>query len=215
MVGIERQTMVATRYPPQRALSRHLPTTLGAVGEQDDATLLARMARRDPDGLATLYDRYGGVAFALAYRILNDRQAAEDAVQESFLNAWRRATTYDSSRGSVRAWLLTIVHHQTISLLRATRSRGGTMIDIDSILSLTSDHDTAATVVRGMHMEQVQEALGALSTEQRQVVELAYFGGLSHSEIARLSALPIGTVKGRMRLGLAKLRATMPQWDEI
>lgn len=181
----------------------------------DDTTLLHQMAGRDPESVALLYDRYGGVAFALAYRILNDRQSAEDVVQEAFLNAWRRAKTFDANRGTVRAWLLTIVHHQTINLLRATRSRGGTMIDIDSILSLTSDHDTAATVVSGMHGEQVREALGALSTEQRQVVELAYFGGLSHSEIARFSSLSIGTVKGRMRLGLAKLRATMPQWDEI
>lgn len=181
----------------------------------DDATMLHHMVRRDPESVALLYDRYGGVAFTLAYRILNDRQSAEDTVQESFLNAWRRVATYDARRGTVRTWLLTIVHHQTISLLRATRSRGGATIDIASILSLTNGEDTVATVVRGMHGEQVREALGALSSVQRQVVELAYFGGLSLSEISRSSAVPLGTVKGRMRLGLAKLRATMPQWDEI
>lgn len=135
-------------------------------------------------------------------------------MQEAFLNAWRRAATYDASRGTVRAWLLTVVHHQAIDLLRATRSRGGATVDIDSILSLASDHDTAATVVAGMQGERVREALGTLSAEQRQVVELAYFGGLSHSEIARSADLPLGTVKGRMRLGLERLRATMPRWDE-
>ena len=135
-------------------------------------------------------------------------------MQESFLNAWRRAAAYDSSRGSVRAWLMTIVHHQTISLLRATRSRGGATIDIASILSLTNGEDTEAMVMSAMQGEQVREALGSLSSVQRQVVEFAYFGGLSLSEISRSSAVPLGTVKGRMRLGLEKLRAAMPRWDE-
>ena len=91
----------------------------------DDATILERMAQRDPQSVSLLYDRYGVVAFSLAYRILDDRQAAEDTVQEAYLNAWRRAATYDAKRGTVRAWLMTIVHHQAISLVRATRSRRG------------------------------------------------------------------------------------------
>ena len=211
MVGIERQTMVATRFPPQRALSRHLPTTLGAVGEQDDATLLARMARRDPDGLATLYDRYGGVAFALAYRILHDRPAAEDIVQEAFFNAWRRAATYSAARGTARSWLLTIVHHQTIDHLRAMRSRGGTAADIDAITPIADGADMAAAVEQGVDGEWVRAAVATLPPEQRQVVMLAYFGGLTQSEITHSVAIPLGTVKGRMRLALEKLRTALPE----
>ncbi|MGI8856697.1 MAG: sigma-70 family RNA polymerase sigma factor [Thermomicrobiales bacterium] len=189
--------------------------TLAAVESPDDATIIAQMAQRDPQSVSLLYDRYGGLAFSLAYSILRDRQAAEDIVQEAYLNVWRRAATFDATRGTVRIWLLTIVHHQAINLIRATRSRGGTAVDIDSVHSLTSGEDTAATVARGMHGERVREALATLSSDQRQVVELAYFGGLSHSEIARSAALPLGTVKGRVRLGLERLRATMPQWDEV
>lgn len=181
----------------------------------DDAAILERIARRDPEGVSLLYDRYSGVALSFAYRILHDRQAAEDSVQEAFLNVWRRAATYDAERGTVRAWFLTIVHHQAINLVRTTRSRGGVAIDIDSVFSLVSGADTAATVVRGMHGERLHEALATLSPGQRQVVELAYFGGLSHSEIARTAALPLGTVKGRMRLALAKLRHALQQWEVL
>ncbi len=187
--------------------------TLGAGVSPDDATLLVCMVRRDPDGLALLYDRYGGIAFVLAYRILNDRQLAEDVVQEAFLNVWRRAATFNAERGTVRSWLLTIVHHQTISHLRAIRSRGGMAADIDAFLSLADGADTAATVERGMEGERVREAVATLPPNQRQVVVLAYFGGLTHSEIARSIAMPLGTVKGRMRLGLERLRAVLPEPD--
>ena len=172
---------------------------------ESDGDLLHWITLREPEGLSRLYDRYGGVAFALAYRILDDRCAAEDIVQEAFLNVWRRAHTHDAKRGTARTWLLTVVHHQTIDHLRAMRSRGGATADIDAIMSLAGTEDVAATVARRMEGERVRMALAALPPDQRQVVTLAYFGGLTHCEIAAQIALPLGTVKGRMRLALHKL----------
>jgi len=173
---------------------------------EGDGDLFHRIALREPEGLSRLYDRYGGVAFALAFRILQDRSAAEDVVQEAFLSVWRRAHTFDAKRGTARTWLLTVVHHQAINHLRAVRSRGGAAADIDAITSLASGEDTEAAVAVGMEGERVRTALATLPPDQRQVVALAYFGGLSHREIAVRIARPLGTVKGRMRLGLDRLR---------
>ncbi len=117
---------------------------------ESDGDLLQRITLRDPEGVARLYDRYGGLAFALAYRILQDRGAAEDVVQEAFLNVWRRAHTFDAKRGTARTWLLTVVHHQAIDHLRAVHARGGAAADIDAIPSLASGEDTEATVAAGM-----------------------------------------------------------------
>ncbi len=172
---------------------------------ESDGDLLHRITLREPEGLSRLYDRYGGVAFALAYRILDDRSAAEDVVQEAFLNVWKRAHTFDAKRGTARTWLLTVVHHQAINHLRAVRSRGGAAADIDAIPSLASGEDTEATVAAGMEGERVRTALATLPPDQREVVALAYFGGLSQSEIAARIARPLGTVQGRMRLALRKL----------
>jgi RNA polymerase sigma factor (sigma-70 family) len=104
----------------------------------DDAALLERMAGRDPEGVSLLYDRYGALAFSLAYRLLRERGAAEDVVQASFLAVWRSAATYDARRGAVRPWLLTIVHHQAITALRARNARGGTTLDIDTVAALAA-----------------------------------------------------------------------------
>jgi RNA polymerase sigma-70 factor (ECF subfamily) len=177
----------------------------------DEVELIHRIARRDPEGVSLLYDRYGRLAFALAYRLLGERGAAEDVVQMSFLAVWRYAATYDARRGAVRPWLLAIVHHQVIDHLRAVRSQGGAAADIDAMPSLAGAEDIAAAVERGMEGERVRAALATLSPDQREVVVLAYFGGLSHGQIATRIALPLGTVKGRVRLGLAKLRVTLRQ----
>ncbi len=180
-----------------------------------DATLLERITQRDPEGVPLLYDRYGGIAFALAYRMLGDRGAAEDVVQEAFLNIWRCARTYDAQRGNVRTWLLTIVHHQTIDRLRGIRTRGGMTTDIDTLSLLAGDEDIAATVTAGVDREQVRAALATLPPDQQEVIVLAYFGGLTHTEIAACAVLPLGTVKGRMRLALAKLRVSLQQWEAV
>ncbi len=176
---------------------------------EDDADLLDRIARHDPGGVSVLYDRYGGIAFALAYRLVSDRCGAEDVVQAAFLDVWRRAGTYDATRGTVRTWLLTIVHHRAIDVLRAHRARGGATLDIDAVTPFAGDHDTAATVERGLEGERVRAALASLPPDQRQVIHLAYFGGLSQSEIAARIAIPLGTVKGRLRLALRKLHGVL------
>ncbi len=181
----------------------------------DDAALLERMAGRDPEGVSALYDRYNRQAFALAYRLLREQGAAEDVVQAAFLNVWRYAASYDASRGAVLPWLLTIVHHQAMNILRTRRAHGGAALDIDTVPALVGDHDTAATVERGLEDERVRAALATLPPDQRQVIALAYFGGLSHREIAARIALPLGTVKSRMRLGLGKLRATLRLGESI
>lgn len=188
--------------------------TVETVIEDDDA-LMGRIVRRDPQGIALLYDRHGGIAFALALRILGDRGAAEDAVQEAFLKVWRYAPAYDAGRGTMRTWLLAIVHHQTINMLRTQRSRGGIAADIDAIPPLAGDEDVAGAVIAGIEGERVRAALGVLTEDQRRVVVLAYFGGLTHREIAERAAIPLGTVKGRMRLGLRRLRAALVQGEPI
>jgi RNA polymerase sigma-70 factor (ECF subfamily) len=181
----------------------------------DDVAILERIARRDPEGVSLLYDRYGGIAFALAYRLLHDRGAAEDIVQEAFLNVWRHARTYDAKRGTVRTWLLTIVHHQTIDRLRGIQSRGGEAANIDAMPSLARDEDIAMTVMARVDREQVRAALATLSPDQQEVIVLAYFGGLTHTEIAACAALPLGTVKGRMRLALVNLRVALQPWEAV
>ncbi|MGI8857100.1 MAG: sigma-70 family RNA polymerase sigma factor [Thermomicrobiales bacterium] len=186
---------------------------MAADERREDADLLHRIAQRDPAAISLLYDRYGGIAFALACRLLRNRDAAEDIVQEAFLNVWRRACSYDPTRGTVRTWLLTVVHHQAINHLRAVRSRGGAAADIDAMPWLAGAEDIAATVAAGMEAKRVRTALAMLPPEQREVIVLAYFGGMSHSEIAARDALPLGTVKGRMRLGLEKLRASLRSWE--
>lgn len=186
---------------------------MARVDERDtqvtDAAILQRITARDPRGMELLYDRYGGVAFALAQRLLNDRGAAEDVVQEAFLNVWRQGATYDTSRGTVRTWLLTVVHHRAIDRLRTFRAKARGDVAIDGMLFLQAKEDTWATVAEGLDRERIQQAVSTLPPEQRQVVEMAYFGGFTHAEIARQVGIPLGTVKGRMRLALDKLREAL------
>lgn len=174
--------------------------------QNGDAAILRQIADRDPRGVELLYDRYGGIAFALAYRLLGERGSAEDVVQEAFLNVWRQATTYDTRRGTVRTWLLTIVHHRAIDQMRSVRSKMGADTVIDDAMPLPAKEDTWTEVVQGLEHERVRQAMATLPPEQRQVVDLAYYGGFTHSEIAQRVGIPLGTVKGRMRLALDKLR---------
>jgi RNA polymerase sigma-70 factor, ECF subfamily len=174
--------------------------------QNGDAAILRQIADRDPRGVELLYDRYGGIAFGLAYRLLGERGSAEDVVQEAFLNVWRQGATYDTRRGTVRTWLLTIVHHRAIDQMRSVRSKMGADTVIDDALPLPAKDDTWTEVVQGLEHERVRQAIATLPPEQRQVVDLAYYGGFTHSEIAQRVGIPLGTVKGRMRLALDKLR---------
>ena len=172
-----------------------------------DAELLEAIAgRRDPDALATLYDQYGGIAFGLTLRMVSDPGAAEEVVQEAFFNVWRNAPSYDGSRGSVRNWILSIVHNQAIDRMRRLRTRQR----LDSQLELAEDAvqrpDVWGEVSAALDRQRISQALSTLPREQRATIELAYFGGYSHTEIANLLRIPLGTVKGRLRLGMDKLR---------
>lgn len=174
-----------------------------------DEDLMPLMARKDAAAFEVYYDRHGGAAYSLAHRIVGDPQAAEDVTQEAFLSIWRSRARYDPTRGSVRAWTLGIVRNRAIDALRREGGRAP-KLDLDDEAALErkeAPERTEAEALRRDTARQVRGALGALPTEQSQVIELAYFGGFTHSEIARMLEMPLGTVKGRMRLGLEKIRA--------
>lgn len=179
--------------------------------DASDADLIAAVAAGRQEALMALYDRHGGMAYGLAYRVLGDAGTAEEAVQDAFLQVWRRAGSFDLARGSaVRSWLLTIVHHRAIDLLRkrSARSAPTPIEEMAERLSVPSAWpEVEATLLR----ERVRAAIGALPAEQRQAIELAYFDGLSHREIAERTGDPIGTVKGRLRLGLRKLSTMLAE----
>ncbi|HEX5503567.1 MAG TPA: sigma-70 family RNA polymerase sigma factor [Thermomicrobiales bacterium] len=177
--------------------------------ERDDAALLAAIGRRDERALAALYDRYGGFAYALAYRILGERGAAEDAVQDAFLNVWRRAASFEAGRGSARTWLLSIVHHRAIDRLRGTAGRARRDGSLDDLAAVMADDDPWRDVETTLQREALQRGLAALPEDQRRTIELAYFAGYTQTEIAGAMGVPVGTVKGRMRLGLHKLRGLL------
>jgi RNA polymerase sigma-70 factor (ECF subfamily) len=184
------------------------PDAAVAMARDDDALMVA-IQQRDDSALADLYDRYGRVAFALAYRLLGESATAEDVVQEAFLNVWRRASSFQPGRsGGAKPWLLSIVHNLAIDRRRGRFRRESDHVPLDNVaFSLQDEADDPFTAVAGtIAAEQVQAAMTALSTDQREAVELAYFSGLTHQEIADRTGAPLGTVKGRLRLGLHKLR---------
>ena len=159
-----------------------------------------------------LFDRHCDAAFSLAYRMCGRRSMAEDVVQETFLSLWRSGARYDPARGSVRAWLLRVVHNRAIdAFLHSAVKSGRDVYDEAAAERLPARELTEVEVQQREDIRQVRDALDGLPPEQRQVIELAYFGGFSHSQISEVLHLPAGTVKGRMRLGLAKLRITLGQ----
>ncbi len=171
-----------------------------------DEDLMALVEGGDSGAFAALYDRHGRAAYSLAYRMAGERQAAEDLVQDAFLKVWRAATSYRAERGSVRTWLLSIVHNRGIDQLRSLTSRRRTQEKIEASAPKSQPSEAFSESWRNSQREQVREALSTLPEEQLKVLELAYFSGYTHKEIAELMDLPLGTVKGRMRLGLKKIR---------
>jgi len=156
-----------------------------------------------------LYDRYEKMAYSLALRITAEASAAEDVVQEAFLGAWRNASRYVAGRGSVKTWLLSIVHHRAIDAIRRRRPAGELSDEDDSQPIGGTMPDVWPQVAANLDRTAVQAALGALPDVQRVAIELAYFGGLTQTEIATRTGAPLGTVKSRMRLGLLALRRTL------
>jgi RNA polymerase sigma-70 factor (ECF subfamily) len=157
-----------------------------------------------------IYDRHSAVAYSLAQRICGARVAAEDVIQEAFLALWRNRDRYQPARGEVRTWLLGIVHNAAIDRLRRSGVHERRRASSDGIEDrLEAPQKTDVEVQRREQAKEVREALGTLPDEQRQVIELAYFGGLTHTQIATMLDQPVGTVKGRTRLGLIKLHSQL------
>jgi RNA polymerase sigma-70 factor (ECF subfamily) len=184
-----------------------------AAADPNDADLadVARLARGEPDALEGLYGRYGTMAYSIALRITGDAGTAEDVVQEAFLGAWRNAARFAQDRGTVRTWLLAIVHLRAIDTLRRRRATVELPEEGEGALApqaLTLP-DIWADVAALLDRDAIQAALRAIPDRQREALELAYFGGLTQVEISDRLGLPLGTVKSRMRLGLLALRAEM------
>jgi RNA polymerase sigma-70 factor (ECF subfamily) len=175
-----------------------------------DEDVMALVQTGDPRAFEQLYDRHGGAAFSLAYRMVPNRVTAEDITQEAFISIWRSRLRYQPERGSVRTWILGIVHNRAIDGLRRNLVHDKRRASAEGIEEQHEAKElTDVEAARRIEARSVRAALEKLPDEQCRVVELAYFGGFSHSEIAGMLDEPIGTVKGRMRLGLDKLRLSL------
>lgn len=182
--------------------------------ELSDEALIQAIAAGDVWAMEPLYQRYNRILYSLAYRMVADHQVAEDLLQDTFLSVWRRATSYSSQSGAVRSWLISIAHHRTIDYLRGVRRRSVLKemtweeAELDDRTAFPDVWDEAW---RSVQSSQVRAALMSIPTEQRMVIELAYFQGWTHTEIAQGCEIPLGTVKARMRLGLQHLKNALLQ----
>jgi RNA polymerase sigma-70 factor, ECF subfamily len=178
-----------------------------------DEDLMPRIGEKDPVAFEIFYDRHAGAAYSLAYRIVGDRQSAEDVTQEALISIWRSGARFDRARGSVRAWTLGIVRNRAIDLLRRDSTRAPRpAFDSEELLERSPSGDlTDVEALRRETARQVRGAISGLPEEQSKVIGLAYFGGFTHSEIARMLNEPLGTIKGRMRLGMEKIRASLAE----
>jgi RNA polymerase sigma-70 factor, ECF subfamily len=178
-----------------------------------DEELMPWIAKKDAEAFEVFYDRHGGAAYSLAYRILGDRTAAEDCVQEAFISIWRSGARFDRTRGSVRSWTLSITRNRAIDALRSKAGKAPKLtFDDDAILeSRPAETRTDEEAMRHETADEVRGAISNLPGEQSKVIALAYFGGFSQSEIAGMLNVPLGTVKGRMRLGLEKIRGELAE----
>ncbi len=168
--------------------------------------------RKQESAFEVFYDRHGGAAYSLAYRIVGERTLAEEVTQEAFLSIWRSGARFDRTRGSVRSWLLTVVRNRAIDALRRVAGAPALASDDEAVLeSRPAAERTEAEALRRETARELRGALDALPAEQSKVIELAYFAGFTHSEIASMLDMPLGTVKGRMRLGLEKIRAGLAE----
>jgi RNA polymerase sigma-70 factor (ECF subfamily) len=186
---------------------RSTESASAALRRLADEDLMQLVTENDDAAFAILYERHANVAFSLAFRMCGKRQIAEEVVQEAFLSAWRSGARYDRTRGSVRTWVLGIVHNRAIDALRRGVVRDRGRVGDEGIEErLEAPERTEEEVGRRDEAREIRLALQGLPDEQSHVIELAYYGGFSHSEIASMLDIPIGTIKGRMRLGLQKLR---------
>jgi RNA polymerase sigma-70 factor, ECF subfamily len=178
-----------------------------------DEDLMPLVGEKDPEAFEVFYDRHGGAAYSLAYRIVGDRSSAEDVTQEAFLSIWRSGARYDRARGSVRSWTLGVVRNRAIDALRRQSGRAPKLaFDDEAVLEQRPAPElTEEQALQRESARRLRGALSELPSEQSKVIELAYFGGFSHSEIAAMLSMPLGTVKGRMRLGIEKIRTQLAE----
>lgn len=203
-------TVAAALIPwvrPASPRSRHVPTD---VVHLSDEALIALAGRGEEPALAALYDRYGRVAYGLALRVLRDRALAEDAVQEAFLAVWRSAHRYIPERSKPSTWIMTFVHRRAVDLVRREeRRRADQLTEADATVGGSVDEEAWLRLER----ERVQGALRQLPDQQREAIELAYYGGFTQSELAERLGQPLGTIKSRMFTGLARLRELLEEPD--
>jgi RNA polymerase sigma-70 factor (ECF subfamily) len=184
------------------------------IDELSDEALIKAIAEGAVLAIEPLYQRYSRILYSLVYRMVADHQVAEDLLQDAFLSIWRHATSYSPQSGAARSWLVSIVHHRTIDYLRSVRRRSVMKettweeAELDEHVSFPDVWDEAW---RNVKSSQVRAALMKIPTDQRLVIELAYFQGWTHTEIAEGTQIPLGTVKARMRLGLIRLKRELTQ----
>jgi len=184
-------------------------TAARALAHVSDEALLSLVAGSDDQALAELYDRFGGIAYGLALRILRDETLAQDAVQEAFLNVWRTADRFLAERASASTWILTFVHRRAVDLVRRQERRSAEPLEAAAEAPAAERVDEQASL--RFERRVVQEALSRLPNEQRQALELSYYGGLTQSELAEQLGQPLGTIKSRTFAGLARLRDLLAQ----
>jgi RNA polymerase sigma factor (sigma-70 family) len=188
---------------------REYPAMARAFAHLSDEAVVALVARSDQEALGELYDRFGRVAYGLALRVLRDEKLAEDAVQEGFLAAWRNADRFLPERGKASTWLLTLVHRRAVDLVRREDSRRAEPIDQDAAAGASRSAEEDAWL--RFERERVQSALQRLPDQQREALELAYYGGFTQTELAERLGQPVGTIKSRMFTGLARLRELLAE----
>jgi RNA polymerase sigma-70 factor, ECF subfamily len=194
-----------------RRLARHAD-----LRELADEDLMQLVRDGEARAFEIVFDRHGGVAFSLAYRMCGRRAMAEDVVQEAFLSLWRAGARYEAARGSVRSWVLSTIHNRAIDAIRRGVVHEGRNVADDGLAErLAAPERTDLEVARREEASRVRSALDELPAEQRHVIELAYFGGFTHTQIAAMLELPVGTVKSRMRLGLTRMRLALGHPAEV
>lgn len=183
-----------------------LPVLSAALSFQDDADLVARLKRRDPDAMAGLYDRYGRLVYSLILRMVRNGGAAEDLTQETFLRIWNRVHAFDHERGALGPWVLAVARHRAIDYLRSTQARGMEALELDRIENPALFTNFETRILNIDRVERLKSAFEKLTPNQRAVIDLAYYEGLSQTEMAERLRQPLGTVKTWVRSALKVLR---------
>jgi RNA polymerase sigma factor (sigma-70 family) len=216
---VARQITAATQNPARSlGTSSQDTSSIAAIpkAEPTDEQLISAICKGEEYAIEILYERYHRYVYSLAYRILHDPQAAEDIVQDTFLSIWRKASSYQAQHGSVHSWLQAIVRHKAIDKVRAAvhRDQQWTPLRVDNEQDPPDEQlDVWEQTWQGEQHRIICAVLDQIPAEQRVVIELAYFGGYTHTEISEQCHIPLGTVKGRMRLGLQKMKSLLAEQE--